>query len=94
MSDDDRPPGLTIRVIYEDLPDLIEIEARIVFGENIGSRTESVRRLVMEVPVEPDPHWKTVAVSSCSSPDVPHEKDTYCQHQGGHDQGRQPGDFP
>ena len=33
MSDDDRPPGLTIRVIYEDLPDLIEIEARVVFGD-------------------------------------------------------------
>ena len=33
MSDDDRLPGLTIRVIYEDLPDLIEIEARIVFGD-------------------------------------------------------------
>ena len=33
MSDDPRSPALTIRVVYEDLPDLIEIEARIVFGD-------------------------------------------------------------
>jgi hypothetical protein len=33
MSDDPRSPTLTIRVVYEDLPDLIEVEARIVFGD-------------------------------------------------------------
>jgi hypothetical protein len=36
--DDDEPrsPSLTIRVVYDDLPDLIQIEARVVSGDWSG----------------------------------------------------------
>lgn len=37
MSDDEsRLPRLTLRVVYEDLPDLIQVEARFVAGEWSG----------------------------------------------------------
>jgi hypothetical protein len=36
---DDEPqlPSLTVRVVYDDLPDLIEIEARVLAGDWSGS---------------------------------------------------------
>ena len=38
MNDDEpRLPSLTVRVVYEDLPDLIEVEARVVSGEWSGA---------------------------------------------------------
>jgi hypothetical protein len=35
-NDEHRLPSLTVRVVYEDLPDLIEIEARVVSGDWSG----------------------------------------------------------
>ena len=35
-NDDPRLPSVTLRVVYEDLPDLIEIEARVLSGDWSG----------------------------------------------------------
>jgi hypothetical protein len=54
-TDEPRLPSVTVRVVYEDLPDLIQIEARVVSGDWSGityaytspsSLVEDARRLL------------------------------------------------